>query len=97
MKNFTIFAAMLLLAGCNTAASQSKQITAACNAKSSTTNICECVGKKSLELTTEERAAVLSMMSSEDGKGVMDLPMSMTIKAGQFIATATTSCAANAL
>ncbi len=94
MKNIAIFTALLLLAACN---SQSAKIASACNAKSDNTKICDCIGKKSAELSSEERDAVLAIMSQDDGKGVLDLPISMTVKAGGFIASATASCTADAL
>jgi hypothetical protein len=98
MKNITVFAVLLALAACDTASSQGAKISAACSAKSDNVKICDCIGQKSVaELNDEERAAVLTIMSQQDGKGVMDLPLSMSVKAGGFIASATATCAAEAL
>ena len=98
MRHIAVFAVLLALAACDTASSQGAKISSACSVKSDNIKICDCIGQKSVaELNEEERKAVLTIMSNEDGKGVMDLPLSMSVKAGGFIASATATCAAEAL
>jgi hypothetical protein len=94
-----IAVAVLMLAGCNMPAnSQGKKIAEICQQKSSNVKICDCIGKKAVtELTEEEREALIALMSKEDGSAVMNLPVTMTMKAGQFVALATAACTAEAV